>query len=204
MPSLKNVPKSSSCAGDIASPGVAERLVAAAEETGLAVAGSRARGGRDRRPDRGRPSAGTAWNECGRPRRPAHCGCTQPRPTDSSTGGLASLRWRRCWARRGRRRTPARTRGSTPWWRGDAHRVCPPPRSTGASGRTSGIEPLADLQRSRPDHSCRRHRGAGVAGGRQPRLGWVSHGCASIAPRRDPRIPRTRLLRNGASGSSTR
>ncbi len=54
----KHAPRSSSMQGDIASPGVAERLVAAAEETGLAVARSRPRGGRDRRPDRRRPQQG--------------------------------------------------------------------------------------------------------------------------------------------------
>ncbi len=61
-------------------------------------------------------------------------------------------------------------------------------------------EPLADVQRSGPDHSCRRHRGVGVAGGWQPHSG----GCRTAAPRsrrrRHPRVPRTRLLRKGARG----
>ena len=102
------------------------------------IAGSRACGGRERR-RRGRGALpGKVWNECGRPRWPAPCGCTQRRRPDSSTGGLASLRWLRFWVCRVKWRTQARTRGSTPWRRGDAHRVYPQPRSTGASGRTSG------------------------------------------------------------------
>ena len=125
-------------AGDIASPGVAERLVAAAEETGRPLRGvvhaagvtgdgivaALTREGMERvwAPKVGRRIAAA--------RSDGH-------PT-SSTGGLASLRWLRCWVCRVNWRTQPPTHGSTPWWRGDAHRVCPQPRSTGASGRTSG------------------------------------------------------------------
>ena len=67
-----------------------------------------------------------------------HCGCTPRRRAASSTGGLASRRWLRFSVCRGKRRTPPPTPGSMRWWPGAAHRVCPQPRSTGASGRTSG------------------------------------------------------------------
>ena len=76
--------------GDIASPGMAERLVAAAEETGRQL-----RGVVHRRPwlttRSSPPSAGKAWNVSGPLRRWAHGGCIKPPPTESSTGGLASV-----------------------------------------------------------------------------------------------------------------
>ena len=123
-------------AGDIASPGVADRLVAAAEETGLPLRGvvhSAAVIDDGLVATLSRESLDRVWA----PKAAARCGCTKPPPADSSTGGLAFPLWLLCWARPGRRRTRARMRGSTPWSHGDGHRVCLPSRSTGASGRRS-------------------------------------------------------------------
>ena len=67
--------------GDIASPGVAERLVAAAEETGRPLRGVVHAAGVSADGRGGGCSPGKVWNGCGRPRWPAPCGCTQRRPT---------------------------------------------------------------------------------------------------------------------------
>ena len=123
--------------GDIASPGVAERLVTAAEETGL--------------PLRGvvhwaavlddRLVAALSRESLERVWAPKAAGAlrlheaTATRKLDWWVGFSSTSP--RCWARPGRRRTRARMRGSMPWSRGDEHRVCLPPRSIGASGPTS-------------------------------------------------------------------
>ena len=122
--------------GDIASPGVAERLVTAAEDTGLPLRGvvhSAAV------LDDGLVAALSAESleRVWAPKAAGALRLHEVTATDISTGGLPFPRWPRCWALPGRRRTRARMRGSTPWSRGVEHRVCLPPRSIGASGRTS-------------------------------------------------------------------
>ena len=127
----------SSCQGDIASLGSGRTTRGGRRRDRTAVARSRPLGGRHRRRSGGHPQQGKPGTCLGAQGGGRTRGCTKPPPTDSSTGGLAFPPWLRCWAPRGRRRTRARMRGSMPWWRGEEHRVCPPPRSIGASGRTS-------------------------------------------------------------------
>ena len=134
-PSLKAAPKSPSCEGDIASPEVAERLVTAAEETGLPLRGVVHSARRDRRRSVAafsRDSLDRVWapKAAGRSTARSH----RRRELDwwvgfSSTSSLLGSPGQAAYA--------ARMRGSMPWSRGDEHRVCLPPRSIGASGPMS-------------------------------------------------------------------
>ena len=185
-PSSKNAPKSSSCSGDIAAPGVAERLVTAAEETGLAVAGSRALRGRDRRQivaALSRESLERVWAPKAAGALRLH-EATATRELDWWVGLLldvvaagfaraGGVRLRECVAR-----CPGRV----------ATRIgsaCHHDQLGPVVRRRR--RPLTDLQCSRSHRSRRRHRGPGVAAGRRPHPG----GCRTAAPgSRGGRIPR--------------
>ena len=157
--------------GDIAAPGVAERLVAAAEETGRPLRGVVHAAGVTRRRSGGHAHPGWPGTSVGAPRWQAHCGCTRRPPPGSSTGGSASLPWLALLG------LPGQVAYATAnaWldalmaWR----RASGLPATAINWGQWSdvGMSRSLTLQRSRPDHSCRRHRGAGVAGGRQPHPG---------------------------------
>ena len=64
-------------------------------------------------------------------------------------------------------------------------------------------EPRTDLQRARPDHSRRRHRGAADRWSAGRSTGWVSDGCGSTARSRPPRSSANSTTSKGSSTSST-
>ena len=136
-PSLKEARKSPSCRGDISASEVAERLVTAAEETGLALRG--VVHGAAVIDDQivaalSRESLDRVWAPKAAGRlAAARC---HGRPRARLVGWVLFDVVPAGFARAGAR-TPLRVRGSMPWSRGDGHRVCLPPRSIGASGPTS-------------------------------------------------------------------
>ena len=103
-----------------------------------AIAGSRARGGRDRRRHRGRAHPGRFGAGVGaQGGRRVAAARGDSHPTARLVGWLLFHGFAAGFA--GSTGVHDRAmRGSTPWWRGDAHRVYPQPRSAGASGRMSG------------------------------------------------------------------
>ena len=199
LPTLANSAEIVFVPGDIAAPGVAERLVAAAEETGRPLRGVVHAAGvsADGVVAAAHPGrSGTSVGAQGGRRLAAARSDGDPTARlvgwllfDGFASGFAGSNGVRKRERVARRPDGLATRiGST--------------RNHDQLGPVVGRrdEPLADVQRSGPDHSCRRYRGVGVAGGWQPHSG----GCRTAAPRsrrrRHPRIPRTRLLRKGARG----
>ena len=178
--SSKNARKSLSCSGDISAPGVAERLVTAAEETGLALRGvvhSAAVIDDQIVAALSRESLERVWAPKAAGALRLHACHGRPRARlvggvllDVVPAGFAragSLRLREC---------VARCLGRVATCIGSAchhDQLGPVVRHRRGS--------LIDLQCSRSHRSCRRHRGLGGGACRRPRPGWVSHGCAWIA-----------------------
>ena len=123
--------------GDIAAPGVAERLVSGRRRDRAGVARRRAQRRRARRPDRRRPQQGEPGAGLGAEGRwRAAAARRHGRPRARLVGRLLLDVVAAGCARAGRLRRRERV-ARRPGRRGDGHRVCLPPRSTGASGPTS-------------------------------------------------------------------